>query len=148
MLYNSLVSVVYAFTTVLLSGELFPAVAHAQEHPEVVTYIVAFSAINYFSVLFILMLIDHFGGPEAEIAKSIRKVASITLSFMIFSKPITGSHMLGGFLFILTVLYAAYGKISASRQRTQEKAEVRAAGLGTPRAGGRSNGTSSRKRES
>lgn len=113
MCYNNIIAALFSLIAVVVSEEIYPAIDHAYRYPEVITYTIGFSLVNYFSVSFILLLIEHFGSAEAEIAKSIRKVASITLSFIIFSKPITRNHYLGGFLFLCTILFGIHLKRTA-----------------------------------
>ena len=45
----------------MYSGEFTSALEHAMEHTEVFVMSFFFSAMGYFSVVFILLLIKHFG---------------------------------------------------------------------------------------
>mmetsp|Transcript_4969 Transcript_4969/g.6272 ORF Transcript_4969/g.6272 Transcript_4969/m.6272 type:complete len:332 (-) Transcript_4969:692-1687(-) len=104
MTYASLFGVASSFTTMVFNGSIFPAVNYAIEFPQVVYWTATFATLGYASSLFILLLIKTFGATNAEIVKSLRKVLSIVISFVVFTKPFTTMHGLGFFLFTLSTL--------------------------------------------
>ncbi len=67
-------------------------------------YTFIFSAMGYGSVVFVLLLIKTSGSTNAEIVKSCRKVFTIVLSFLLYAKPVETLHIVGGVVFIGSVL--------------------------------------------
>ena len=61
-------SSVIAAATFLGSQELAPAVAHTQEHPEVVWLTVLSAAAGYVSTACVLALVKHYSSAVAELA--------------------------------------------------------------------------------
>ncbi|GBG32221.1 Adenosine 3'-phospho 5'-phosphosulfate transporter 2 [Hondaea fermentalgiana] len=119
MMYASLFGSVWAVAPLVQSGDLFTAIAHAAKNPSVVTYTAMFSVLGYTSSIFVLVLIKHFGAVNAEIVKSCRKVFTIIFSFMLVSKPITSMHVLGGFIFTLSIVISVY--VKKNKQKGKNK---------------------------
>mmetsp|Transcript_13082 Transcript_13082/g.45759 ORF Transcript_13082/g.45759 Transcript_13082/m.45759 type:complete len:358 (-) Transcript_13082:40-1113(-) len=115
MLYLSLFGAGWSLVLLLMSGELWEALAHSALHPEVLIYTPMFAAMGYFSVVFVLLLIKHYGATVAEVVKSCRKVFSICLSFFLFAKPVTSMHIFGFLLFVGSVVMGVYLKASRSK---------------------------------
>lgn len=93
--YTSAFSVAFGLAAVAVSGELRPALAHSLAHPHVPAQILAYSVLGYLSVAAILLLIRHFSATDAEIVKSVRKVCSISLSFVFYRKRVNAAYALG-----------------------------------------------------
>jgi len=87
--------------------EISKALDHASAHSEQIPYLVASSACGYVSVSFVLLLIKMYGATVTEMVKSLRKVLTITLSFLLFSAdhPFTWKYAAGG-VFVLGSLAA------------------------------------------
>ena len=66
--------------------------------------------------MFVLLLIKGFGSTNAEIVKSCRKVMSIILSFVLYSKPVRPMHVVGFVIFIGSIIMTV--KIKASKKKT------------------------------
>jgi len=119
MMYASVFGSGLAMIPLFASGEIWPAIAHAFMHPDVVTWTAMFSILGYSSSIFILVLIKHFGATEAEIVKSCRKVFTICLSFALVAKPISDKHVLGGLIFLLSIFISVYVKRNKSEAKKQ-----------------------------
>ena len=102
--FASLIGSLYAFLSLLPSGELAPALAHSMANPQVVPMICVFSVLGYVSVTFVLSLIKYFGATETEIVKSLRKVLSICLSFILFPKALNWKYIAGFFMVVVSTL--------------------------------------------
>jgi len=72
-----------------------------------------FSAMGYLSIVFVLLLIKLFNASVAEAVKSVRKVATICLSFLFFGKSITSMHVVGMMLFVSSVALGMKTKMTA-----------------------------------
>lgn len=105
MLYLSLFGSAEAFLILVATRELAPALDHSVNNPQVIPAILVSSIMGYASVSLILLLIKHYGSTSAEVVKSLRKVCQVAASFMLFPKPITWKHCLGGAL-VVSGLYA------------------------------------------
>lgn len=77
---------------------------HAMKHPQVFTMTFGFSTLGYISVIFILALIKSFGSTTCEVVKSMRKILSILISMIAFSKPVYTMHYIGGAAFLISIL--------------------------------------------
>eukprot|EP00798_Chlamydomonas_sp_ICE-L_P002985 gene2985-12993_t len=114
MLYLSLFAAAESFCVIVASGEIWEAIAHSQRHTQTVPYICAFSVLGYITVCLILLLIKNYGSTNAEVVKSLRKVFQVTLSFVVFPKPMSYKYILGGLLVALS-LYCL-NKFGAKKQ--------------------------------
>ena len=102
--YASLFGAVQALLLLLPTGELGVAIEHSVAHPEVMPLLVASSACGYVSVSFVLLLINLYGATVTEIVKSMRKVLTVVLSFLLYPKPISDKYVLGGVAVVLSLL--------------------------------------------
>lgn len=87
----------------ITTGEIFEAFTYMSANPTVLIYCVISSVMGYLSVAMVLLLIKHFGATIAEVVKSCRKVVSICLSFLLYAKPISSNHVIGGLLFAMSI---------------------------------------------
>jgi adenosine 3'-phospho 5'-phosphosulfate transporter B3 len=78
---------------------------------------VLFSLLGYLTVSLILMIIKAFGSTSAEIVKSLRKICQIVLSFLLFPKPLSWKHLMGGWLVAVALYWLQrQGKGGPARQ--------------------------------
>lgn len=117
MAYSSIFGAIYLLFPLTWSGELWESLDHASTHPEVVYMTVSFSALGYCGVAFILLLIKHFGATNAEIVKSCRKVCSIVLSYWAIAKPFGKLHIIGGLLFVMSIVMTVKVKSDKAKRR-------------------------------
>merc|ERR1711865_648621 len=104
---------IWTLGTIASSGELSTAIEHSMKHTEVYTLTIMFSAMGYLSIVFVLLLIKLFNASVAEAVKSVRKVATICLSFLLFGKSITSMHVVGMMLFVSSVALGMKTKMTA-----------------------------------
>ena len=123
MAYSSIIGTSYLIVPMMYSGELGSALSHAFDHPEVFYMTVSFSALGYCGVAFILLLIKHFGATNAEIVKSCRKVCTIVLSYAAISKPFGKLHIIGGMLFVASIVMTIKVKGDKAKRRAAAAAE-------------------------
>mmetsp|Transcript_7681 Transcript_7681/g.25452 ORF Transcript_7681/g.25452 Transcript_7681/m.25452 type:complete len:404 (-) Transcript_7681:241-1452(-) len=108
--YASLIGTAYGFIPLVASGGLMPAWNHSMAYPQVIPSIMAFSVMGYSSVSFILSLIKYFGATEAEIVKSLRKVLSIVISFVLYPKELNWKYIAGFAAVVVSTIYTFYLK--------------------------------------
>jgi adenosine 3'-phospho 5'-phosphosulfate transporter B3 len=121
--FASLIGTVYGLVPLLASGKLAPAIAHSMQYTQVVPMIMGFSVLGYSSVSFILSLIKYYGATEAEIIKSLRKVLSIVISFMLFPKELNWKYIAGFAAVLVSTIYTFYLK----NEKNKAKAAAAAA---------------------
>jgi adenosine 3'-phospho 5'-phosphosulfate transporter B3 len=86
---------------------------------QVVPNIVIFSLLGYLSVIFVLLTIKRFGATNAEIVKSLRKVLTIVISFVFIAKPFRPMHLVGGMLFLGSIMISV--RVKAQRKRASSR---------------------------
>jgi len=121
--YASLIGTAYGLIPLIASGGLAPALAFSQANPQVVPMIMGFSVMGYSSVSFILSLIKYFGATEAEIVKSLRKVLSIVISFMLFPKELNWKYIAGFIAVVVSTVYTFYLKQQKNAAKAKAAAE-------------------------
>lgn len=67
---------------------------------------------GYLSVGFVLILIKEFNASVAEAVKSAKRVITVVISFVVFSRPISGMHVLGFILFCFSVGLGLHQKLT------------------------------------
>tara|TARA_A100001035_G_C27750734_1_gene486326 strand:+ start:101 stop:1279 length:1179 start_codon:yes stop_codon:yes gene_type:complete len=120
--YASMIGTVYGLIPLIASGGLGPAIAHSMQYTQVVPMIMGFSVMGYSSVSFILSLIKYFGATEAEIVKSLRKVLSIVISFILFPKELNWKYIAGFAAVVVSTIYTFYLKDQKNKAKAAAKA--------------------------
>eukprot|EP00924_Labyrinthula_sp_SR-Ha-C_P013462 snap_masked-scaffold_5-processed-gene-3.12-mRNA-1 protein AED:0.36 eAED:0.41 QI:0/-1/0/1/-1/1/1/0/347 len=129
MTYSSLFAAAFSLVPVLRnmvdfhSGNFLNTeyISFLMEHPSTIYYTVGFSSLGYCSSLFILVLIKSFGATNAEIVKSLRKILSVIISFIAFSKPFKNMHLFGMLLFSLSMVIGVKVKQAKAKAKRNEK---------------------------
>ena len=121
--FASLIGTFYGLIPFIASGGYKAALAHSMQYTQVVPMIMGFSVMGYSSVSFILSLIKYYGATEAEIIKSLRKVLSIVISFVLFPKALNWKYIVGFIAVLVSTAYTFYLK----GEKAKAKAAVKAA---------------------
>merc|ERR1719469_1189797 len=105
--FSSLFGSITSLATVLIFApdEIPKALAHAAKHREQLPYLVVSSICGYVSVSFVLLMIKMYGATVTEMVKSLRKVLTIGISFVLFAHPLTWKYGVGA-IFVLVSLAA------------------------------------------
>jgi len=103
--FSSLFGSAWGLMLLLPTEEFGLAVKHSIEHSEVLPYLVMSSVCGYVSVSFVLLLIKLYGATVTEMVKSLRKVLTVVISFVLYPKPVSWKYGLGG-VFVLVSLIA------------------------------------------
>ena len=93
--YSSLFGSIWALLLLLPTDELPAAVAHSLANSSVLPQLVASAVCGYVSVTFVLLLISLYGATVTEMVKSMRKVLTVALSFVLYPKPLSYKYALG-----------------------------------------------------
>lgn len=94
--YASLFGSLWALLALLPTDELPAALAHSMQHRSVLPLLVTSAACGYVSVSFVLLLINLYGATITEMVKSMRKVLTVVVSFLLYPKPVSSKYALGG----------------------------------------------------
>eukprot|EP00271_Cylindrocystis_brebissonii_P010359 TRINITY_DN2652_c1_g1_i1.p1 TRINITY_DN2652_c1_g1~~TRINITY_DN2652_c1_g1_i1.p1 ORF type:complete len:361 (-),score=44.54 TRINITY_DN2652_c1_g1_i1:290-1372(-) len=100
---STAMGLVFILPPLLLTGELGPAWKSGIEYPMVYPITVVAAMATYIGQLGILSLIYLFGAATTYVVTSLRKVVTLALSYIIFTKPFSHLHLLG-FLLITASL--------------------------------------------
>ena len=120
--FASLIGTFYGLIPFLASGKASVAIAHSMQYTQVVPMIMGFSVLGYSSVSFILSLIKYYGATEAEIIKSLRKVLSIVISFILFPKALNWKYIAGFVAVLVSTAYTFYLKGEKNKAKEAAKA--------------------------
>ncbi|KAK6059466.1 UAA transporter family protein [Cooperia oncophora] len=105
VLYSYSIGSVYLFLYTIVSGELFSAFQFFLDNPwKTYGYSLIFALFGYLGVNVVLTLIKVCGALVAVTVTTLRKALTITLSFILFSKPFTVDYVWAG-LVILAAIY-------------------------------------------
>lgn len=97
-------------------GQLIPAIAICSKYPlETYGYGMMFGVCGYFGIQFVLTLISITDAFVAVSVTTMRKVVSIVLSFILFTKPFSSRYLWSGLL-VLGGIYLHQYKKFASKQ--------------------------------
>jgi len=107
---SSLFATAYSLMHLSISGELGAALLYCSTNPWLLPKIVSSSILGYCSVTFILATIKFFGAAEAEIVKSMRKILSILVSFMVYPKELNRNYQFGLFAIVSAILLMLHHK--------------------------------------
>ena len=122
--FASLIGTFYGLIPFIASGAWQPAIAHSMQYTQVVPMIMGFSVLGYSSVSFILSLIKYYGATEAEIIKSLRKVLSIVISFILFPKALNWKYIAGFAAVLVSTAYTFY--LKGEKRKAKEAAKAAA----------------------
>lgn len=110
VLYSYSFGTVMVFTWLTATGQMRPALVFSLKHPEVYNLGVVYAAIGYLGNQLILALIKSSGALVSTIVTTMRKMITIVLSFMFFTKPFTFQYVWSGGLVLLGISISIYSK--------------------------------------
>lgn len=108
MLYTNLFAAQLSFVVTLVSGELFVAYAYCVSHPISWLLLGIRALVIYFGVLCFLTLVKSSGAVLATAVTTVRKIATIACSYILFPKPMNMLHGYGVLAFLGSVFMSYY----------------------------------------
>mmetsp|Transcript_19836 Transcript_19836/g.48538 ORF Transcript_19836/g.48538 Transcript_19836/m.48538 type:complete len:373 (+) Transcript_19836:223-1341(+) len=117
MMAASLFGSMYMLAIMIFTGKAQDSFAYALEDPSLTAKVVVSCSAGYFSITFILKIIQKAGAVTAEIVKSVRRVVSIALSFVIYTKPFLSWHMIGSVCFVLFIYNTFQAKMAKAKAK-------------------------------
>ena len=121
MLFTNFFAAVASFLYILVSGELFAAVAYCQAYPIAYVLFIGRSAVIYLGVLCFVLMIKSFGVVAATSVTTVRKIVSILLSFVMFPKQWSNKYWWGGLLFGASLCLSVVDQRSKRLKAMEEK---------------------------
>ncbi|KAK6012289.1 UAA transporter family protein [Ostertagia ostertagi] len=104
VLYSYSIESVYLLVYTIVSGEFFTAFKFFLENPyKTYGYALIFAIFGYLGVNVVLTLIKVCGALVAVTVTTLRKALTITLSFILFSKPFTVEYVWAGLVILLAI---------------------------------------------
>eukprot|EP01067_Filipodium_phascolosomae_P008017 Filipodium_phascolosomae@DN6734_c0_g1_i1.p1 len=120
LLYSSLLASLWTVTPILFSTEFATKFCSGIQNREMMFWICVSGVFAYFSLVFVLKIIHHFTATAAECVKGIRKVGSVSLSFILMGRSFSKFHLLGIGLLLLSVVTGALRKAFFQQRRKIE----------------------------
>lgn len=117
MLFTNAFAAVMTLVYVIATGELMPAIRYCQENSEAYLLFTIRSVVIYGGVLCFVSLIKSHGVVVATIVTTVRKIASILLSFLLFPKAWSIKYVFGLLGFVASVAI----QISGSKSKPKPK---------------------------
>merc|ERR1712098_939125 len=91
--WSSLFASLYSLITVAIQGDAARVhQLYVLDHPELLLFAFASAVMGYLSVNFVMTLISQYGATICEMVKSLRKVCSVLLSFLLFPRVVTWKY--------------------------------------------------------
>ena len=120
-LKDSLAGFLILLCGLAFTGNLGPSISYFAE-ASTLRYSTAFvfSACGYLGIQIILTFVREFGAFLCVTVTSFRKALSITLSFVLFSKPFSINYVYGGLLVLLGIYLNLFGKMQKEDQQKKE----------------------------
>mmetsp|Transcript_6211 Transcript_6211/g.9676 ORF Transcript_6211/g.9676 Transcript_6211/m.9676 type:complete len:393 (-) Transcript_6211:202-1380(-) len=122
MMAASLFGSLYMLVLMFMTGKAMDSYQYLIENPDLAVKVVVSCSAGYFSITFILKIIQRVGAVTAEIVKSVRRVVSIVLSFIIYSKPFLSWHLIGSLFFVLFIYNTFQAKVAKQKAKDAAKA--------------------------
>merc|ERR1719265_728939 len=122
MLYINLGSAFTSVVSLLVTGGFAEALAFCSAHPAFVLDAGFLSGAAVGGQFFIYSMVKEFGALAFAATMNVRQVASIILSYIMYTKPVTLLQIVGLVLVFGALSYKSYDSIQASRDKGKEKA--------------------------
>ncbi|XP_065198556.1 adenosine 3'-phospho 5'-phosphosulfate transporter 1-like [Sycon ciliatum] len=121
MMGVNLFSCLFTLASLLQQGQLMPALAFLQRHPEAMYNITLLSVFSAIGQLFIYYTVRTFGPLTFTIIMTTRQLISIIISCLLYSHVITFGSMFGAFVAFSAVFSQAYIKSRSGAPLARKK---------------------------
>jgi len=110
MFASNLMAAGWVVVLILFTGELSSALSLIVKEPMIGWQLLLQSLAQYLSVSFYLALVQRFGGVVAVCVTSCRKILTICISFVVFSKPFSNLYIPTGLLALIGISLSVVAK--------------------------------------
>ncbi|KAL3692099.1 hypothetical protein R1sor_005750 [Riccia sorocarpa] len=101
---STVVGLPFLIPPMVLTGELFRAWSNCAQHPFIYGVLVFEACATFIGQLSVLCLITLFGAATTAMVTTARKAVTLLLSYIIFTKPLTGQHGSGLLLISMGII--------------------------------------------
>ena len=101
ILFMQVMAVIPSTFFLMGSGKVWASLEFVTSNPILLGLVLACYACSYMGTRSILALVEAFDGTVAALVTSVRKIATIILSFILFPKPLTLHYAIGAVLIIV-----------------------------------------------
>jgi adenosine 3'-phospho 5'-phosphosulfate transporter B3 len=108
--YGHLLGACMLIFVCVLTDQLFSAILYCYQHPYLILLMLGYSTLTYMGVQFVHTMTKLFGILVTLTVTSSRKVATVMLSFIIFPKPLTLTHLIAIILVFGGIFLRIYNK--------------------------------------
>lgn len=127
VMYDNLLSGAFSFVVVAANGELFQAVRFMganEEHSvvHIALLLALMSAAGFLGTSIVTAVVGRFGAVSAAMITTVRKASSIVMSYVIFPKPFSMLHFIGGTAFVGGLIVKSSAKGAKADGRATNKA--------------------------
>ena len=102
------------------NGTLWEAIRTAVRHPVLLAYLLAVGGTLSVAVLCYTRLIREAGSVVAVAVATLRKVATVVLSYVVYPKPLSGRHVVSGMVVLAGILLSNHSKQRRQRRRRRK----------------------------
>ena len=117
--FSSLWASCYGVSVFMMSPSLLEAIAYMTCHIYVTPFIIFSALMGFLSLFFILTVMKLYGATEAEIIKSLRRLSTMLVSFVVFRKRMGIYHIIG----IIFVMIGTTRSFKLTRKRILQEAQ-------------------------
>merc|ERR1719321_978380 len=117
MLYINMGSAFTAMLSLLVTGGFHEAIQFCMTHPPFVLDASLLSGAAVGGQFFIYSMVKEFGALSFAATMNVRQVASIIVSYIVYSKPITLLQILGLALVFGALFYKSAAGVIATREK-------------------------------
>ena len=123
ILFTNLFAAIASFVYIVLTRELFAAIAYCQAHSIAYALFMLRSAVIYLGVMCFMLLIKSFGVVAATSVTTVRKIVSILTSFLLFPKAWSDKYWWGGLLFAASLALSVADQRNKRAKAVEEQNE-------------------------
>ncbi|CAA7060144.1 unnamed protein product [Microthlaspi erraticum] len=125
---STVVGLPFLFVPMVLTGEVFRAWTACAQHPYVYGVLVFEAMATFIGQVSVLSLIALFGAATTALITTARKGVTLLLSYLIFTKPLTGQHGSGLLLIAMGIVLKMVPMDAKPPSKIPAKPMVRIAG--------------------
>ena len=118
--FSSLWGTCYGVSVFMMSPTLFEAIRFARHHIYVTPFILLSALSGFLSFVLILTVVKLYGATEAEIIKSLRRLCTMLVSFVVFQKHMGMYHIAG----IVLVMIGTSRSFKLSQKRISKQSQL------------------------
>lgn len=113
--YMNIFAFCYCSSWLLVSWRWYEYLKFCNSKPSIYIPLILCGIFAFVALSFITVIVKRFGTVVAVMTTSCRKVFTVILSYIVFPKPLVGSHFLGGIIMTAAILLEVFVKTQKSK---------------------------------